>query len=104
VRYRQIPHSSLNGYVLEAFLRLQAEGLLRLYPKRDAMVVPGLRARHRGRRRGASGARAPDRCKKVLAEHEQLCRLLADEDGPGVASLLAGRITATGEALRGVRG
>jgi DNA-binding GntR family transcriptional regulator len=170
--------------VREAFLRLQAEGLLRLYPKRGAMVVPVSahdiedvvearvvlerfavaavvdrgthpqvakqmtavldKQRTRARRCDADGftdldrdfhallvdaagnriisdlyaslrdrqvrmgvaalLRAPGRFEEVLAEHEQLCRLLADGDGPGVASLLGGHITATGEALRGVRG
>ncbi|MCU1657564.1 MAG: GntR family transcriptional regulator [Pseudonocardiales bacterium] len=169
--------------VREAFLRLQAEGLLRLYPKRGALVVPVSaheiddlvearvvlerfaaaavigrethrqvaeqmmavldKQRTRVRRGDANGftdldrdfhavlvdaagnriisalyaslrdrqvrmgigalLKAPGRFEEILAEHEQLCRLLADGDGPGVAALLGGHITATGEALRGLR-
>jgi DNA-binding GntR family transcriptional regulator len=47
--------------------------------------------------------RAPGRFDEVLAEHEELCRLLAAGEGSGVAALLGRHVTATGEALRGVR-
>ncbi|MDQ1719220.1 MAG: hypothetical protein QOE89_3173 [Pseudonocardiales bacterium] len=167
----------------EAFLRLQSEGLLRLYPKRGAMVVPVSaheiddvvearvllerfaaaavvgrgtyprvanqmtavlhKQRTRARRGDADGftdldrdfhavlvdaagnqiisdlyaslrdrqvrmgiaalLRAPGRFDEVLAEHEELCRLLAAGEGSGVAALLGRHVTATGEALRGVR-
>ena len=67
--------------VREAFLRLQAEGLLRLYPKRGALVVPV----------SVSEVEAVMETRLVV-ERFALEKLLARGPAPGVAAEMAGGI------------
>ncbi len=67
--------------VREAFLRLQAEGLLRLYPKRGALVVPV----------SASEVEAVMET-RLLVERFALEKLLARGPAPAVAAEMVGGI------------
>ncbi|HEV7934942.1 MAG TPA: GntR family transcriptional regulator [Actinomadura sp.] len=76
--------------VREAFLRLQAEGLLRLYPKRGALVVP------------VSVRDVEDVLEaRLLVETFTADKLLASGVMPSLDATLAAMISAQEELLRG---
>jgi DNA-binding GntR family transcriptional regulator len=67
--------------VREAFLRLESEGLLRLYPKRGALVVPV-----------SLGEVDAVMETRMLVEHFALSKVLADGPAPQVADQLTAAI------------
>jgi DNA-binding GntR family transcriptional regulator len=67
--------------VREAFLRLESEGLLRLYPKRGALVVPV-----------SIGEVDAVMETRMLVEHFALSKVLADGAAPEVADALTAAI------------
>ena len=78
--------------VREAFLRLQSEGLLRLYPKRGALVVPV-----------SVGEVEAVMETRMLVERFALDKVLANGPAPDIADAMATAIAAAGGVRRGRR-
>ncbi|MCZ0975943.1 GntR family transcriptional regulator [Streptomyces albulus] len=80
-----------NTPVREAFLRLQAEGFLRLYPRRGALVVPVTP--------GEAHADPPGAAADGAVRAGRLARARSGGDAPGRRDAAAGRERRTGRRL-----